>query len=349
MKKVIELLGCKSQRGDIGIEIECEGDNMIALDEAVWRSEDDGSLRGHYPQTRCEYILAKPLKIEAIPVALTELSKRLKEANAVLDFSHRCSVHVHVNVQQLEYQQLLAFMYTYYLLEEPFMTYCGKSRKGNNFCLRLQDAEGVLEVVNAMFENGEEGIHHIGQDRQRYAAMNFEALRKYGSLEFRGMEGNMDVNRISTWCQALIRMRDFAVKLDNPQKVFDLFQQLDPVAFIDAVLGDIASEFQYARLIKDVQKSFSISLDLPFKFADFLKRPKDDGEYKLGQLVSYDVAVRIARKGYQLDYGPDGMYKIVVLPPRKKVAMPKAAFAPVGGWAVQPNIIHDEVEANPEW
>jgi hypothetical protein len=337
MKKVIELLGCKSQRGDIGIEIECEGQNMIALDEAVWRSEDDGSLRGIYPTTRCEYILAKPLKIDAVPVALDELSKRLKEAGAVLEFSHRCSVHVHVNVQQLEYQQLLAFMYTYYLLEEPFMTYCGKSRKGNNFCLRLQDAEGVLEVVNHMFELGEEGIHHIGQDRQRYAAMNFEALRKYGSVEFRGMEGNMNVRRISLWCEALVRMRQFAVRMDNPKTVYDLFTKTGPVDFVSEVLGDISAEFHYVRFVKDVQKSFSISLDLPFKFESFLKQPKDDGEYRLGQMVTYEVAVQIAKKGYQLDYGPDGMYKIVVLPKKPKAMKPAYANIAARAWEQQRN------------
>jgi hypothetical protein len=328
MKKVIELLGTKSQRGDIGIEIECEGQGMIALDEAVWRSENDGSLRGEYPDTRCEYILAKPLKIDAVPVALNELSNRLKEVGAVLAFSHRCSVHVHVNVQQLEYQQLLAFMYAYYLLEEPFMTFCGKARKGNNFCLRLQDAEGVLDVVNAMFSQGEEGIHLIRPDAQRYAAMNFEALRKYGSVEFRGMEGNMDIKRITTWCNALIRMRQFAVKMDTPTAVYELFMQKGPVDFVAEVLGDIADSFHYLRLVKDVQKSFSLSLDLPFKFAELISKPKEvEGEYKLGQLVTYAVAVKLAKKNYQFDYAPDGMYKIVKLPEKPK--MPKQAYAAI--------------------
>lgn len=333
MKKVIELLGCKSQRGDIGIEIECEGMGMIALDEAVWRSEDDGSLRGVYPNTRCEYILAKPLKIEAVPVALNELSKRLKDEGAVLAFTHRCSVHVHLNVQQLEYQQLLAMMYTYYLLEEPFMTFCGKSRKGNNFCLRLQDAEGLLDVVTAMFEHGEEGIHHIGQDRQRYAAMNFEALRKYGSVEFRGMEGNMDVKRISTWCEALVRMRQFAIKQNDPKAVYESYMVNGPVAFMEAVLGDLSDSFSYIRMVKDVQKSFSISIDLPFKFESFLKKPKDNGEYKVGQVVAYEVAVKLAAEKYKLNHHIDGNYKIIGLPPKK--AAIKAPQLNIQ-WAVQP-------------
>jgi hypothetical protein len=196
-----------------------------------------------------------------------------------------------------------------------------------------------------MFELGEEGIHHVGQDRQRYAAMNFEALRKYGSIEFRGMEGNMNVKRISTWCEALISMRNFAVKMDNPKAVYELFMAHGPVAFITQVLGGIAPEFHYIRFLKDVQKSFSISLDLPFKFDAFLKRPKEEYEYKLGQLITYNEAVKIAKKGYEIDYAPDGMYKIVSLPPKKK--MPKVAFAAANvmprGWEnLQPALIQDD-------
>lgn len=305
MKKVIELLGNRKTDGDIGIEIECEGRNLIEMDGAVWRSEQDGSLRGHYPDTCCEYILAKPLKIGAIEAALNTLKDDLKAAGGVLEFSHRCSVHVHVNVQQMQYQQLLAMIYAYYLLEEPFMTYCGKARKGNNFCLRLSDAEGVLNTLTRMFEHPD-FLHAMGHDINRYAALNFEALQKYGSLEFRGMEGNMDVKRIDTWCKALVALREWAIKQDTPKAVYELYMRLGPIGFMEDVLGDMTGDFQYARVLKDIQKSFSISIDLPFSFRLHKDEPKKkEGKWKIGDILNHAQAVELVGKpGGQVEAAP---------------------------------------------
>lgn len=320
MRKVIELLGNRKTDGDIGIEIECEGRNLIEMDGAVWRSEHDGSLRGHYPDTCCEYILTKPLKIGAVEAALNTLQDDLKAVGGVLEFSHRCSVHVHVNVQQMEYQQLLAMIYAYYLLEEPFMTYCGKARKGNNFCLRLSDAEGVLNTLTRMFESPE-FLQGMGHDMNRYAALNFEALQKYGSLEFRGMEGNLNVERITTWCKALVALREWSIKQDTPKAVYELYMRLGPIGFMEDVLGDLVDSFQYARVIKDIQRSFSISIDLPFSFK--LRKEvqkKREGQWKLGDILTHAQAVRfVGNPGALVDnagIGDDGrpVYKVTQIP-----------------------------------
>jgi len=346
MKKVIELLVNRKTDGDVGIEIECEGKGMIEMDGAVWRSEDDGSLRGIYPQTRCEYILTKPLKINAVKAALTTLKDDLNAEGAVLNFSYRCSVHVHVNVQQMQYQQLLAMIYAYYLLEEPFMTYCGKSRKGNNFCLRLADAEGVLDTLTRMFEHPDY-LHAMGQDHNRYAALNLEAIQKYGSLEFRGMEGNLDVKRIDTWCKALVKLREWSVKQDTPKAVYELYTRLGPIGFLEDVLGELAGDFQYARMIKDIQKSFSISIDLPFSFRLHKDEPKKeravDG-YRIGDILTHQQAVELVGKGGEVAVAPDApneemRFAVKKLPRPKRIP----GFAP--NWGFQPAaVIMDDIE-----
>ncbi|KWH03706.1 hypothetical protein WT58_24030 [Burkholderia territorii] len=318
---------------------------MIMMDSAVWRSEDDGSLRGHYPDTRCEYILTSPLKIDAVGAALKTLKDDLDAAGAELKFSYRCSVHVHVNVQQMEYQQLLAMIYGYYLLEEPFMTYCGKSRKGNNFCLRLSDAEGVLDTLTRMFETPDM-LHAMGHDHNRYAAMNFEALQKYGSLEFRGMEGNLDVKRIETWCKALVRLREWAIKQDTPKAVYELYTRLGPIVFLEDVLGDLVGDFQYARCIKDIQKSFSISIDLPFSFRlhkeEAPKAKKKKPDWQIGDFMTHADAIKFVARGGRVElrkgwdqFAPMDGLRYVVTKEVEPIRVPDIQAAMRGGqWAI---------------
>lgn len=276
MKKLYEILGQKPNKGDVGIEIEVEGRNLTDAVDARWVATVDGSLRGE----NREYVLKKPLPVGAVKEALEVLEQNLKDAGSKLDFSFRTSVHVHINCQDLTFNQYLNMLYAYFLLEEPFMTYCGKERKGNRFCLRLQDAEGMLETYNMLFRVGERGIREIPHDHVRYSAMNIEATPKYGSLEFRGMRGNLDVDNINTWVDALVRLREFAKSVDNPTEVYNLYAQREPQGFMEKVLGDLAGRFYYPRLVKDVQRSFSLSLDLPFSYAESAKRIKEEKEVR---------------------------------------------------------------------
>jgi len=262
MKKIYELLKLNSpKKGDVGIEVECEGTNLN-WDEGCqfWRIENDGSLRGLFPHERAEFILSSPVKASEVKAAIKELTNMQKDAK--LNFSFRTSVHVHVNVQELQERDLLNMIYTYFLLEEPLLNFCGKERKGNRFCLRLQDAEGVLDAVIELAKRGivEYKRNHL-EDHIRYAALNMAALYKYGSIEFRSMRGTLDAGVLNNWVDALLAVRKFACEMKNPQEIFDLFSMLPAEEFLTRVLGDVAKVFIYPNLEKDMRKSFSLSLD----------------------------------------------------------------------------------------
>jgi hypothetical protein len=176
MQKLHELLGKAPLQGDVGLEIECEGVGFKKVDNDFWRCEDDGSLRGVYPSTRIEYVLRKPIPVDQVKAAVINLKAALP--NAVPEFSFRTSVHVHVNVLELTEAQLLTFIYTYLLLEEPLMSLCGKERKGNRFCLRYQDADGMSGVLSQVFSKGVNSLGNYGEGDIRYAAMNLAAIIK---------------------------------------------------------------------------------------------------------------------------------------------------------------------------
>lgn len=275
MTKLHELLQQKLTDGLFGIEIETEGKGLTDAIPVQWKLDNDGSLRGRFPNECAEYVLRKPLSMDKAIQAVTALRKVQDDAKAQLDFSFRTSVHVHVNVQQLTFNQYLNMIYTYLLIEEPLVHYCGKERIGNRFCLRLQDAEGLLDYLFMLFRNGYTSMRHINGDAVRYAALNVAATAKYGSLEFRSLKGNMDVAYITTWLKALNNVRDFAMKYDNPQTIHDLFVKSEPVDFAKAVLGDVFDSFNYPDLELDMRRSFSISLELPYNFVD---KSKEDAE-----------------------------------------------------------------------
>lgn len=287
MKKLYELFNLKQVKGDVGIEIECEGDNLVCVEDGGWKTVDDGSLRGNFPESRCEWVLEKPIDINDVLPAMQYLEDRQK--NATLEFSFRTSVHLHINVQQLTANQILNMFYTYFLCETVLMNYCAEHRRGNRFCLRMEDAEGIEPFIRKMIITKDVQWKGIPpNDAVRYAAMNIEAMWKYGSLEFRGMEGNLSPERINTWAKAFVNIRSFAKKFDNIQKIHDFFVKNSPNMFFDSVFQDVAETFKYPGFANDLRKGFSLTIDFPYALLpDVVVNRKEE------DLINIDPAVQM--------------------------------------------------------
>jgi hypothetical protein len=267
--------------GDFGIEIEVEGSKLPREVNQYWKAIEDPSLRG---ESR-EYVFAKPQDLDKIKPILGTLKKAFEAHGSTLKFSFRTSVHVHVNVQEMEAESLLSLIYTYLLLEEPLMNLCGESRKGNRFCLRMQDADGLVDALKQVFTLHRGGFGRINKDQIRYAAINTEAVVKYGSLEFRAMEGNFDIPRLVNWCTLLKCLRTFALEYNTPIEVYNLYNEIGPVDFAKKVFGEHYKLVEYDNLTKDVQRGYSLSLDLPFLFK------KSEKKKALNKLNKLDIKI----------------------------------------------------------
>lgn len=167
-----------STSGDVGIEIEVEGDNLPRPDE-YWRCERDGSLRGE----SMEYVLEEPLKLPKALDALAHLDACYIRGNTNVHESVRAGVHIHINVQKLTVVELFSFMTAYLILEDLLIKYCGEYREGNLFCLRTRDAEFLLHTLEGVASK--KNYEAFSSDMLRYASMNVCSLWRYGSLEFR--------------------------------------------------------------------------------------------------------------------------------------------------------------------
>lgn len=233
--------------GDIGLEIECEGENLPGnLMSEVWTCHEDGSLRMykgvHKP---VEYVLRKPLKRYKMDKALKYLSDKLRDKSALVVKSPRTSVHVHINVLDLTLKQALTFAMLYYTVEDLLVDYGGKDRVGNMFCLRTKDAAHALSILENCIRN--DSWSDIVNENLRYTSCNLAALSKFGSLEFRSMRGTTDPETILEWVDILLMIKERASLLSNPIEILNKFNEGSPKQFLKWVFP----EARFFNLFKD--------------------------------------------------------------------------------------------------
>lgn len=273
MKKVVDWFGIspgKRTKGDVGVEIEVEGKNLPTTTK-YWRMEKDGSLRG---EENMEYVLAKPLTLAQLSIALKYLDKCYRDADSVVDESVRAGVHVHVNVQDLNIVELYNFMTIYLILEEVLVEYCGETREGNLFCLRACDAEYLIYRLTRAANHRH--FRELVDDNLRYASMNVKALGTYGSLEFRAMRGTRDLSVIETWATILVGLREHAKTYTDPTDIVNGFSEGEVDGFLDAALGEHAHMFKKGDYRLKLMRGMRQAQDVAFccKWQDFLEPEK---------------------------------------------------------------------------
>lgn len=232
---VRSLFNCRVTPGDIGIEIECEGNKFKKqyLPEP-WRYEHDGSLRG---ADNAEYIFKTPQKFEDVPAAVNKLWAMFEEFGTVLDDSNRTSVHVHLNVQGFHLNRLCSLMGLYVAVEEVLTMWCGDHRVGNLFCLRCKDAPAIVSKMKKFFQQDNDSTQVLTEGLH-YAGMNAHAMMKYGSLEIRSLRGVTDPDIIIDWVAILRRIYDLSAEYPDPRSITENFSGGGPIEFLRMVLGD---------------------------------------------------------------------------------------------------------------
>lgn len=232
------LLGHIPTKGDIGLEIECEGNKFEKLDGNLgpfWTYHKDHSLRG---KDNAEYVLGKPIAFDKVPDAIASLWKTFNKFGTVLDVSNRTSVHVHLNCQHFHLNRLTSFMALYFIVEEVLTAWCGDHRVGNLFCLRAKDAPSMLsKIIKFIRKDGNAPL----SESLHYGGLNAHALIKFGSLEIRTLRGCTDPATINDWVNILRRLYDLSADFKDPRDICGMFSAEGPASFFDTILGDTAS------------------------------------------------------------------------------------------------------------
>lgn len=195
--EAVKLYGVKEDPKlptECGIEVELE--KVKGYHGMFWKQEKDGSLK----DKGAEFITF-PLKSELVPYALAEYVDILKHNNQSV-FSHRCSIHVHINVSKLTVGQLRALLATYLVLENYYFNMVNADRKGNSYCYPLVDARLTWENCQP----------HKISDHFKYAALNIHHLRDYGTLEFRHHGGTKNPLDLFRWIQVIMQLYSYVNK-----------------------------------------------------------------------------------------------------------------------------------------
>jgi hypothetical protein len=241
------MLNRKETKGELGVEIEVEGnkfpkpEGMAGSHQPVkmedmkyWSYVHDGSLRG---KDNAEYILSKPVMFDEFPGAVTELFAGLVKYGSKIDDSNRTSVHVHLNCQEFHLNRLTAFIALYFTFEEVLTAWCGEHRVGNLFCLRAKDAPAIVSQIKRFIQT--DGQFQL-QDHLHYAGLNANALHKFGSVEIRSLRGCTDPQVILDWVGILRRIYELSAEFSDPRDICGRFSQEGPLSFFDNVLGGMA-------------------------------------------------------------------------------------------------------------
>lgn len=238
--KIRDIWRVPPQEGrEIGIEIEMEGANLQPPLLSYWKMTHDGSLRGE----SVEYVLKFPAKRQFVSDRLEYLAKKLNKHGALLAPSDRCGVHVHLNVQEMEWKQLINLITLYYIVEDLLVHYCGEEREGNMFCLRARDAEYLLWGIVQGVTKGH--FRDLQQNHVRYAALNLTALSKYGSVEFRTMRTPADIMEILPWVEMILQLKDASLGYVNPVEIITDFSMQGPKEFLAKLFPGHANKLKY--------------------------------------------------------------------------------------------------------
>lgn len=227
------LLSRKLVKGDIGIEIEVEGNKFQKVGVPIpWEYHKDGSLRGN---DNAEYVLKGPIPFDKVPEAIETLWTMFNEFGSKLDVSNRTSVHVHLNMQKFHMNRLTAFVALYFSVEELLTAWCGEHRVGNLFCLRAKDATAIVTQLKRFIQT--DGRQEL-RDGLHYAGLNANALYKFGSIEIRTLRGVNEPGIILDWIAVLERIYKLSADFTDPRDIPSLFSSEGPLNYLETVLGD---------------------------------------------------------------------------------------------------------------
>jgi hypothetical protein len=163
----------------------------------------------------------------------------------------------------------------WYALEEVLTEWCGEYRVGNLFCLRAIDAPAIVtHLKKFIVSDGKEPLH----EGLRYAALNPNALHKYGSLEVRTLQGCHEPKAIADWVAILARLHRLSGQFRDPTEIVGLFSQGGPVSFFKHLLGELADGVKEKSGMSDNQISSSMFRGI--RFAQQLAYCRDWSVYR---------------------------------------------------------------------
>ena len=178
----------------IGAELETEncpnyGDTYQSLLAQVkFTVEGDNSLRGN----AFEFI-SKPMQSTHFLAALEDYFKLTKFTD--VNYSDRCSVHIHVNCTDMTMEQISTVSLLYTIVEDIIFEFVGNNRDTNIYCIPWNQCRNHFNLIDNFLRDS----NYTLASWQKYTAVNLIPLASLGTMEFRQMHGTSDLGKLTQW------------------------------------------------------------------------------------------------------------------------------------------------------
>jgi len=286
----------RNKRGDIGIEIEVEGEEQLTpIESDWWASKKEDSLRFY----GMEYVTTRPLNSgQEVRDAVDYICKIINKKKIVKD-TNRTSIHTHHNMTKRDIRHVLNGVCVFWIVENVLARYCGEDRESNLFCMRLKDAEAVLdETIKQLDQRPPLMMFGKGGDTVRYAGLNLGALRNYGSLEVRLKQGTTDPEEIIEWAEAMHELFCLGESWKDPSEFFDWYVYNGSKKLLERIFAE-----KFATKLRDRVPNYKNLMEENAILVSELAYAKDWDEW-VAQLAKGDYA-----KPMKTDYNYNHAYQ----------------------------------------
>lgn len=274
----------------IGLEYEYENTNLfkkvtsgaVANDSykmistnllAYFALKHDGSLRGD----STEFVLTGPMSGTKLYNAITAMD----EASRAFGFtaSYRTSLHVHLDMNTIDWPDDINAFALYYAIAEPFLfKFLGNNREACNYCVpwyhSSQHYELYLSGIVAKYGKKVEDSLKVSLQNlkaYKYSAMNFFSLGDFGTVELRAAPVNLQMAKTLQWINLIMRLKKAVLnkrysKLDN---IIESATTYGPEIFLGSVFGE-----DYPYLIQrstNIKRDFDIGLKTAYHYISQIK------------------------------------------------------------------------------
>lgn len=220
-KQVVQTLNI-----GVGLELEIENYRQADRDSpAGWHIVADNSLRNN----GAEYVSRPGCRVYQLYDMLTRLFNECKTFKN--QTSDRTSIHVHLNVQNLTWEQLNSLVILYTVFERALFRYASAEREHNIFCVPIRSSTVDSQCVT---------LTDLVDRASKYSAMNLQAVKRYGTVEFRHAAASFDVDYVFSWVMLLGLLKRHATHVplnEVKRQIMDLKVQSQYRLFADQIFG----------------------------------------------------------------------------------------------------------------
>ena len=212
---------------ELGLAAEAQDYNHRV--QSQWKSITDAS---------CGYEVVSPILsgqngFEQVSLAM----QAIREMGGSV--STRCGLHVHLDMSDLDGEQIARFVESYVAAQTEINTLMPPSRRNNGFC-RSWDAYDLQTVTRSLRSTRTVNYY------ERYRTINVCSFPKYGTIEVRQHQGTLNASKIEAWIKLMMAL----VEIAKQDRCGEIVTGQGTQAWLDSVCSIVSMPAQIKRRLE---------------------------------------------------------------------------------------------------